>query len=100
MHIETVGVGTAAGATVKVDGYRVHTALDEDTLTAIAKTTGGSYHPASDAAELDGIASSINLRLTTHHERPAAGRRVHRVRDRCCSPPAAILTVLRTGRVV
>ena len=38
------------GATVEVDGYRIHTALDEDTLTDIAKTTGGSYHPASDAA--------------------------------------------------
>ena len=49
IHIDTVGVGTAAGTTIKVDGYQVHTALDEDTLTAIAQTTGGSYHPASDA---------------------------------------------------
>ena len=50
VHIETVGVGTTAGTTVEVDGYRIQTALDADTLTAIAKTTGGSYHPASDAA--------------------------------------------------
>ena len=78
MHIETVGVGTAAGTTVEVDGFRIHTALDEDTLTAIARTTGGSYHPASDAAELDGIASTIDLRLTTHREDRAAGRRRHR----------------------
>ena len=54
----------------------------------IAKTTGGSYHPASDAAELDGIASTINLRLTTHHESlPLAGAFTALV-DRCCSPSA------------
>src|SRR5262249_13480700 len=53
VHIETVGVGTTDGATVDVDGYRLHTALDEAALTTVAKTSGGSYHPASDAAELD-----------------------------------------------
>ena len=31
VHIETVGVGTTAGATVETDGYRVHTALDGPT---------------------------------------------------------------------
>ena len=33
VHIETVGVGTAAGTTVDADGYVVHTALDEAALT-------------------------------------------------------------------
>ena len=46
VHIETVGVGTAAGTTVEVDGFRLHTALDAEQLTAIAQTTGGAYHPA------------------------------------------------------
>ena len=32
VHIDTVGVGTAAGTTVTVDGYQIETALDEDTL--------------------------------------------------------------------
>ena len=45
VHIETVGVGTAAGTTVDADGYVVHTALDEAALTEIAETTGGEYHP-------------------------------------------------------
>ena len=80
VHIQTVGVGTTAGTTVEVDGYRVRTALDEATLTALAETTGGSYHPASDAAELDRIASTIDLRLTTQPRGPAAGRGVRRVR--------------------
>ena len=74
MHIDTVGVGTAAGTTVEVDGYQVHTALDADELTTIAQTTGGSYHPASDAAQLDGVASTIDLRLTVaDQEVPLAG---------------------------
>jgi Ca-activated chloride channel family protein len=74
VHIEAVGVGTANGTTVEVDGYRIHTALDADQLTAIAQTTGGGYHPASDAAELDGVASTIDLRLmVAKQDVPLAG---------------------------
>ena len=99
VHIETVGVGTTAGTTVAVDGYRVHTALDEDTLTAVAKTSGGSYHPASDTAQLDGIASTINLRLTTHHENlPLAG--AFTAVALLLLVAGAVLTVVRTGRLV
>ena len=99
VHIETVGVGTTDGATVEVDGYRIQTALDEDTLTAIATTTGGTYHPASDAAELDGIGSTIKLRLTTHHEAlPLAG--AFTALAIAVLAIGAILTVLRTGRIV
>jgi Ca-activated chloride channel homolog len=99
VHVETVGVGTAAGATVTVGEYRIHTALDEDTLTAIAKTSGGSYHPASDAAELDGIADGIDLRLTTHNEElPLAG--AFSTVAVLLLAAGAILTVLRTGRLV
>jgi Ca-activated chloride channel family protein len=99
VHIETVGVGTTGGSTVEVDGYRIQTALDEDTLTTIATTTGGSYHPASDTAELDGIASTINLRLTMHHEAlPLAG--AFTALAIALLAIGAILTVLRTGRII
>jgi Ca-activated chloride channel family protein len=99
VHVETVGVGTTAGGTVTVDGFRIHTALDEDTLTAVAKTSGGSYHPASDAAELNGIASGIDLRLTTHNEDlPLAG--AFTTVALLLLAAGAILTVLRTGRLV
>jgi Ca-activated chloride channel family protein len=99
VHIETVGVGTASGATVSVDGYQLHSALDADTLTAIAKTTGGAYHPAGQAAQLDGIASSIDLRLTTHNENvPLAGAFI--ALAVLLLVAGAVLTVLRTGRVV
>jgi Ca-activated chloride channel family protein len=99
VHVETVGVGTTAGGTVTVDGFRIRTALDEDTLTAVAKTSGGSYHPASDSAELDGIASGIDLRLTTHREDlPLAGAFTGFAVLLLVA--GAVLTVLRTGRLV
>jgi Ca-activated chloride channel family protein len=99
VHIDTVGVGTTAGTTVTVDGYKIQTALDEATLTAIAKTTGGTYHPASDAAELDGISKGINLRLTTHNEAlPLAG--AFSLFAILLLAGGAVLTVFRTGRIV
>jgi Ca-activated chloride channel homolog len=99
VHIETVGVGTTAGATVTVDQFRIHTALDEDSLKDLAKTSGGSYHPASDADQLNGIASTIDLRLTTHNEDlPLAG--AFSTVAVLLLAAGAILTVLRTGRLV
>jgi Ca-activated chloride channel family protein len=99
VHIDTVGVGTAAGTTVTVDGYHLFTALDVTTLKAISQATGGTYHPASDASELNGIASSINLRLTvTHEPLPLAGAFIALALALLAA--GAVLTVARTGRVV
>jgi Ca-activated chloride channel family protein len=99
VHIDTVGVGTTAGTTVDVDGYNLFTALDKATLSSISQATGGTYHPASDARELDGIASSINLRLTvTHQPLPLAG--AFTALALALIAAGAVLTVLRSGRVV
>ena len=99
VHIDTVGVGTAAGTTVNVDGYHLFTALDEATLKSISQATGGAYHPASDASQLNGIASSINLRLTvTNQPLPLAGAFIALALALLVA--GAVLTVTRTGRVV
>ena len=99
VHIDTVGVGTAAGTTVDVDGYHLFTALDEATLKSISQATGGAYHPASDASQLNGIASSINLRLTvTNQPLPLAGAFIALALALLVA--GAVLTVTRTGRVV
>ena len=99
VHIETVGVGTAAGTTVEVDGYRVRTVLDADSLRTLAETSGGAYHPASDAAQLDGVAGTIDLRLTTENEDlPLAGAFTGLAILLLAA--GAVLTVLRTGRLV
>ncbi|NUT37807.1 MAG: VWA domain-containing protein [Hamadaea sp.] len=68
VRIETVGVGTTRGTTVEVDGYQVATALDEQTLMALSAITGGSYHPAQDAAALNDIHNTVDLRVTTQTE--------------------------------
>ena len=68
VHIETIGIGTTQGTTIEVDGYQVATALDEDLLTSVAEITGGSYHPATDAAALNDIHRSIDLRVTTQEK--------------------------------
>lgn len=99
VHIDTVGIGTAAGATIKADGYQVHTALNEEELTDIAKTTGGTYHPATDAGQLNGVASAIDLRLTvSDQDVPLAGAFVGLAV--LLLGVGAVLTVLRTGRLV
>ena len=99
VHIDTVGIGTTAGTTVDVDGYHLFTALDEAALKSISQATGGTYHPASDASELDGIASSINLRLTvTNQPLPLAGAFIALALALLAA--GAVLTVARTGRVV
>jgi len=99
VHIDTVGVGTAAGTTVDVDGYHLFTALNAAALRSIAQTTAGAYHPASDAGQLNGIASSIDLRLTTTHEPlPLAGAFIGLAL--VLLAVGAVLTVTRSGRVV
>jgi Ca-activated chloride channel family protein len=68
VRIDTVGVGTATGTTIEVDGYQVATALNEDLLSQIAQTTAGSYHPAADAQALDTVYRSLDLRITTRSQ--------------------------------
>jgi Ca-activated chloride channel homolog len=96
---DTVGVGTVAGTTVDVGGYHLFTALNAAALRSIAQATAGAYHPASDAGELNGIASSIDLRLTVSHEPlPLAGAFIGVAL--VLLAVGAVLTVTRSGRVV
>lgn len=99
VRVHAVGVGTEAGTTVKVDGYHLQTSLDEDTLTSIARTTGGAYHPASDATQLDRVTDAIDLRLTVSDEPlPLAGALSGLALALLTA--GAALTLLRTGRVI
>ena len=99
VHIEAVGIGTASGTTVEVEGYRLHTALDTDALTAIAESTGGGYHPASDTAQLNDVAATIDLRLTVaKQDVPLAGGFI--AVALALLAVGALLTGLRTGRLV
>ena len=48
VRVLTIGVGTAGGATLDLDGFRVQTALDENLLKQVAEMTEGSYQAAAD----------------------------------------------------
>ena len=99
VHIEAIGVGTADGTTVEIDGYSLHTALDTEQLTAIARATGGHYYLASDAEQLDDIASTIDLRLTVaKQDVPLAGGFI--AVALMLLAVGALLTGVRTGRLV
>ncbi len=99
VRVDTVGVGTTAGTTVDVDGYHLFTALDLDTLKSISRATRGTYYPASSASELDSIASTIKLRLTTTRERlPLAGAFIALALVLLAA--GSVRTVFRSGRVI
>src|SRR2546429_5607768 len=99
VRIDTVGVGTTAGTTVDVDGYHLFTALHPSALKSIAQATRGTYYPASDASPLDGIASTIKLRLTITSQRlPLAGAFIALALVLLAA--GSVLTVVRSGRVV
>jgi Ca-activated chloride channel homolog len=68
VRIQAVGVGTAEGATVEVDGYQLGTALDETLLTTVAQISGGAYQQSGDARALADTTKAIDLRLTTKKE--------------------------------
>ena len=100
IRIETVGVGTIAGTTVEIDGFRLHTGLDADRLTAIAQATGGSYHAAIDgAATLNDVASGIDLRLTVARQ-PVPLAAAFTGVALALLAAGTVLTAISTGRLV
>lgn len=68
IRIVTIGVGSAEGAELDLDGFRVHTQLDEATLTEIAELSGGSYHRADDEDGVAAIYQDLEPRLVIRSE--------------------------------
>jgi Ca-activated chloride channel family protein len=68
VRIHPIGIGTAAGTTLEVEGFLVHTQLNEAALQAIADLTGGAYHAAADEADLAAINADIGSRLVVRTE--------------------------------
>jgi Ca-activated chloride channel family protein len=68
VRVYPIGIGTAEGATIQVDGFNIVTQLDEPMLQAIAKDTNGSYYRAQDAQDLQDIYKKVDLQLTVRGE--------------------------------
>ncbi len=99
VRVQTIGVGTAAGTTVQIDGFSVATALDAPTLAAVASVTNGSYHQVDDPAGLKAVSRTINLHfavVTQYTEVTAlfAGAAV------LLLVAGALISVVRSGRLV
>jgi Ca-activated chloride channel homolog len=65
VHIYPIGIGSAQGTVLEINGFSVATALDEQVLTEIASVTNGKYYNAQDTATLNQICKSIDLRTVT-----------------------------------
>ncbi|MFN8467002.1 MAG: VWA domain-containing protein [Caldilineaceae bacterium] len=63
VRVYTIGIGSAEGATLEIEGFSIHTQLDEQTLQAVAERTGGTYFNAADAEELRSIYTNLNPEL-------------------------------------
>ncbi len=68
VRVYTVGLGSVEGTTLELDGFNVHTQLDEAMLQQIAQVSGGTYHRALDPDALDGIYDDVAARLVVRGE--------------------------------
>jgi Ca-activated chloride channel homolog len=63
VRVFTVGFGTLQGTTIQSENYSFYVRLDEETLKAIAKMTGGEYFHAGTAADLRKVYESLSTKF-------------------------------------
>ena len=68
VRIYTVGIGSTAGTTLHVNGFTVHTALNEEMLQQIAQITEGAYYNAESQQDLRAIYENLGLQLVIKPE--------------------------------
>jgi Ca-activated chloride channel family protein len=66
VRVNPIGIGSASGTVVTIDGFSVATHLDEPLLRKVARATNGTYYRAKEAAALANVYRNIDLRLTFH----------------------------------
>jgi Ca-activated chloride channel family protein len=69
VRIYTVGIGSAAGATLHVEGFTIHTRLDEPALQQIAQLTEGTYYNAESQQDLRAIYENLDLQFVIKPEK-------------------------------
>lgn len=68
VRIHTVGIGSAAGTVLELDGFSVHTRLDEVMLRQISEITGGAYYSAANTEEMRAIFENLDPQLAIKPE--------------------------------
>jgi Ca-activated chloride channel family protein len=99
VRVHTIGVGTATGTVVQVNGFSVATALDQSLLQQVATVTNGSYHSAGAVGGLAAVTRSIDLKfkIVSEHTEVTA---LFAAAGVALLVVAAALSVLWVGRVV
>lgn len=69
VRVHAIGIGSPTGATLEVEGFLVHTQLDEAMLREIAAITGGNYFNAASQDDLRAIYEQIKPRVVIRQEK-------------------------------
>jgi len=69
IRIYTVGLGSPQGTDLKVNGFTVHTQLNEELLQQIAQVTAGSYFNAQSAQDLQAVYNNLDAQLIVKPEK-------------------------------
>ncbi len=69
IRIFTVGVGSAEGTVIRIQGRAVRTRLDEATLKQIADATGGQYFNAANTKDLRAVYENLTTQLVFRQQR-------------------------------
>lgn len=68
VRIHTIGIGSPEGANLVIDGFNIHTQLDEDMLKQISSLTDGVYYNAATEEDLRAIYQKIDPQLVIKKE--------------------------------
>ncbi|MCX6080630.1 MAG: VWA domain-containing protein [Chloroflexi bacterium] len=68
VRVYTVGIGSPSGTDLKINGFTIHTQLNEEPLQEIALLTGAEYFNAQNETELTKIYESIQTQLVVKAE--------------------------------
>ncbi len=69
IRIFTVGIGSTAGADLQVEGFTIHTQLDEATLQQIAQLSDGGYYNAENEEDLRKIYQNLTPQIVFKQEK-------------------------------
>jgi Ca-activated chloride channel homolog len=69
IRIYTVGLGSPQGTELKVNGFTVHTQLNEALLQQIAEVTAGTYYNAQSAQDLQAVYNHLDAQLIVKPEK-------------------------------
>jgi Ca-activated chloride channel family protein len=68
VRVYTVGIGSPQGVDLEVEGFTVHTQLDEEMLRSISMITGGQYYNAGNEEDLFRIYNDLEPKLSVKSE--------------------------------